>query len=92
LRVIIFKLITFGTSIDFFTAVNHPKKGLLSMKKLLIPAILVAAAFLLYEQSKAIPNVYLSAAAIAVFMFLMYKLNARIPHKNNNPKDSDDVQ
>lgn len=61
------------------------------MKKILIPAILVAAAFLLYAQSRTIPNVYLSAIAIAVFMFLLFKLNTRIPHKNNNPKDSDDV-
>jgi hypothetical protein len=61
------------------------------MKKLLIPALLIAAAFLLYEQSKATPNVYLTALYIVVFMFLLYKLNARIPHKNTNPNDSDDV-
>jgi hypothetical protein len=61
------------------------------MKKLLIPALLIAAAFLLYEQSKATPNVYLTALSIVVFMFLLYKLNARIPHKNTNPNDSDDV-
>jgi hypothetical protein len=61
------------------------------MKKLLIPALLIAAAFLLYEQSKETPNVYLTALSIVVFMFLLYKLNARIPHKNTNPNESDDV-
>ncbi|WP_026718782.1 hypothetical protein [Flavobacterium antarcticum] len=62
------------------------------MKKLLIPAVIVAAIVLLYEQSQAVPNVYISAGSIVVFMFLLYKLNARIPHKNNNNKDTDDVQ
>ncbi|WP_396177236.1 hypothetical protein [Flavobacterium sp.] len=61
------------------------------MKKLLIPVLLIAAAFLLYEQSKETPNVYLTALSIVVFMFLLFKLNARIPHKNSNPNESDDV-
>lgn len=62
------------------------------MKKFLIPAVIVAAIVLLYEQSKAVPNTYISIACIVVFMFLLFKLNARIPHKNHNPKDSEDVQ
>ena len=62
------------------------------MKKLLIPAVIIAAIVLLYEQSKAVPNIYISVGSIVVFMFLLYKLNARIPHKNHNPKDSEDVQ
>ena len=62
------------------------------MKKLLIPAIIIAAAALLYEQSKDQPNIYLSVASIVVFMFLLYRLNTRIPHKNNNSNDSEDVQ
>lgn len=61
------------------------------MKKLLIPAVIIAAVFLLYEQSKATPNIYLSVASIVVFMFLLYKLNARIPHKKDNTKETDDV-
>ena len=60
------------------------------MKKILIPAIIVAAIVLLYEQSKEHPNVYLSVVLIAVFMFLLMLLNARIPHKKN-PNDRDDV-
>jgi FtsH-binding integral membrane protein len=62
------------------------------MKKLLIPAVIIAAIVLLYEQSKAAPNLYISVASIVVFMFLLYKLNARIPHKNDTTKDTDDVQ
>ena len=62
------------------------------MKKLLIPALILSAIVLLYEQSKETPNVYFTGGAIAVFMFLLYKLNARIPHKNTNPNDADDVQ
>jgi hypothetical protein len=62
------------------------------MKKLLIPALIIAAVVLLYEQSKTTPNVYISGALIAFFMFLLFKLNTRIPHKNNNTKDADDVQ
>lgn len=65
------------------------------MKKFLIPAVIIAAIVLLYEQSQEIPNIYLKVGSIVVFMFLLYKLNARIPHKNNNTdntKDSDDVQ
>jgi hypothetical protein len=62
------------------------------MKKLLIPALIIAAVVLLYEQSKTTPNVYISEALIAFFMFLLFKLNTRIPHKNNNTKDADDVQ
>ena len=62
------------------------------MKKLLIPAVIIAAVVLLYEQSKSVPNIYVSVGSIVVFMFLLYKLNARIPHKNNNSKERDDVQ
>lgn len=64
------------------------------MKKFLIPAIIIVAIVLLYEQNQEIPNIYLKVGSIVVFMFLLYKLNARIPHKNNNTdttKDSDDV-
>lgn len=64
------------------------------MKKFLIPAVIIVAIVLLYEQNQEIPNIYLKVGSIVVFMFLLYKLNARIPHKNNNTdttKDSDDV-
>ncbi|CAM4117246.1 hypothetical protein FLAN108750_11265 [Flavobacterium antarcticum] len=78
--------------IQFFAKSTRREFSLYAMKKLLIPAVIVAAIVLLYEQSQAVPNVYISAGSIVVFMFLLYKLNARIPHKNNNNKDTDDVQ
>ncbi len=62
------------------------------MKKLLIPAVIIAAVVLIYELSQETPNIYLRVGSFVVFMFLLYKLNARIPHKNNNHKDTDDVQ
>jgi amino acid permease len=62
------------------------------MKKLLIPAVVIVAIFLMYEQSKLEPNRYISLISMVLFMFLLYKLNTRIPHKNENTKDADDVQ
>jgi hypothetical protein len=62
------------------------------MKKLLIPAVVIVAIFLMYEQSKLEPNRYISEISMVLFMFLLYKLNTRIPHKNENTKDADDVQ
>ena len=61
------------------------------MKKLLIPAVIIVAVFLMYEQSKPSPNLYLSLGFILVFMFLLYKLNTRIPHKRDNNNDGEDV-
>jgi len=62
------------------------------MKKILIPAVIIVAIFLMYEQSKLQPNLYISVISMVIFMFLLYKLNTRIPHKNENTKDTDDVQ
>ena len=63
----------------------------MNMKKILIPVLFIAGFFLVYEQSKEKPNVYIIAAAIVVFMFGLMKLNAKIPHKNND-KDQNNVQ
>lgn len=94
--IFILKLITFETLVfesDPFIIKNNRNLSIAHiMKKLLIPAVIIAAIALLYEQSKASPNVYISAGSLVVFMFLLYKLNARIPHKNNDSKDSNDVQ
>lgn len=78
LKVIILKFFTFGIPI------------LVSMKKLLIPVIVVAAFMLFYEQGKEKPNVYITVAAIAVLMFGLMKLNTKIPHKDND-KDQNNV-
>lgn len=90
--VIIFKFFTFETQFGNPSVINFNQSAVNSMKKFLIPAVIIAAAFLLYEQSKETPNIYLSVLSIVVFMFLLFKLNTRIPHKNNDAKNSDDVQ
>lgn len=61
------------------------------MKKLLIPVLILAGFVLFYEQAKDKPNVYVTIAAIIVFMFGLMQLNSRIPHKNHD-KDPNDVQ
>ncbi len=62
------------------------------MKKMLIPALIVAAVILIYEQFQEQPNIYLRAVGIALFMFLLYQLNTKIPHKkDSNNNNSDDV-
>lgn len=61
------------------------------MKKLLIPVLFLSGFFLLYEQSKDQPNIYIIAASIVVFMFGLMQLNTKIPHKNND-KDQNNVQ
>jgi hypothetical protein len=57
------------------------------MKKLLIPILFVAAFLAIYEQAKPRPNVYITVAAIVVFMFSMMRLSAKTPSKN---QDNDD--
>ena len=52
----------------------------------MIIAILVA----LYEQSKDKPNVYITVAGIAVFMFGMMRLSAKTPSKNQDKDDDND--
>ncbi|AWA30499.1 hypothetical protein HYN48_10585 [Flavobacterium magnum] len=61
------------------------------MNKILVPLIFVSILLALYEQSKTHPNVYVMIAAIAVFMFCMMRLSAKIPSKNQR-NDDDDVQ
>jgi len=53
----------------------------------MIVAILVA----LYEQVNAEKNVYVMAIAIAIFMFGMMRLSAKIPSKNQD-KEEEHVQ
>ena len=51
-------------------------------------AIAIFAAF--YEQSKDVPNIYITVIAIAVFMLGMMQLSARTPSKHQNT-DEDDI-
>lgn len=74
--------------INFINAVeliNHT----FFMKILLIPTLIIVAIALLYNQSQDHPNMFINAGAIVVFMFLLYKLNTRIPHKNDHKNDHD---
>jgi hypothetical protein len=61
------------------------------MKKFLIPIMIIAILFALYEQSKADKNVYVMVIAIVVFMFGMMRLSAKTPSKNQD-KEEDHVQ
>jgi hypothetical protein len=50
--------------------------------------MLVAAGIAFYENGKDDSNIFITAAAIAVFMFLMMKLSAKTPSKN---QDDDEI-
>ncbi|MGV3696888.1 hypothetical protein [Flavobacterium sp.] len=62
------------------------------MKKLLIPFMLVAIVVGLVEQSKDKPNVYILCAAVAVFMFGMMQLSAKVPSKNKKEEEEEDAE
>ncbi len=61
------------------------------MKKIMIPMMLVAFLIAFYEQQKANSNVYITVGAIAIFMYGMMRLSAKMPSKNQD-KNEDDVQ
>lgn len=60
------------------------------MKKLLLPIMIIAIMIAFYEQVSEKKNVYVTVIAIAVFMFGMMKLSAKIPSKNQD-KDDDNI-
>lgn len=51
----------------------------------------LAGVFALYEQSKPHPNVYIMILAIIIFMYGMMRLTAKVPSKNQDNSDDDDV-
>ena len=57
------------------------------MKKLLFPIIVIAVLIAVYEQGKDRPNVYITIAAVAVFMFGMMRLSAKTPSKHQETED-----
>lgn len=59
------------------------------MKKLIIPVMFVAIIVGLFEQSKDKPNIYILCAAVAVFMYGMMHLSAKVPSKNQE-KEKDE--
>lgn len=58
-----------------------------SMKKLLIPIMAIAIFFAFYEQSKEVPNIYITIISMVVFMFGMVKLMSKVPSKKPEDKD-----
>jgi hypothetical protein len=63
------------------------------MKKLWIPFMFVAIIVGLFEQSKDKPNIYILCAAVAVFMFGMMNLSAKVPSKNQpEEKEEEDAE
>jgi ABC-type transport system involved in cytochrome bd biosynthesis fused ATPase/permease subunit len=57
------------------------------MKKIMIPMMIVAFLIAFYEQQKANSNVYITVAAIAVFMYGMMRLSAKTPSKNQDKEE-----
>lgn len=53
----------------------------------MIVAIIVG----LYEQTKAQPNVYILVIAVAVFMYGIMQLSAKVPSKHSETEDEDDA-
>lgn len=57
------------------------------MRKTLLPIMCIAIFFAFYEQTKPKPNIIITVIAIAVFMFGMMKLMAKVPSKKPEDKD-----
>lgn len=60
------------------------------MKRIMIPMMIVAVLIAFYEQQKADSNVYITAGAIAIFMYGMMRLSAKTPTKNQD-QDEENV-
>jgi hypothetical protein len=60
------------------------------MKRIMIPMMIVAILIAFYEQQKADSNVYITAGAIAIFMYGMMRLSAKTP-TNNQDQDEENV-
>jgi L-asparagine transporter-like permease len=59
------------------------------MKKLRIPIMIIAILIALYEQSSTDKNVYITIAAIVIFMIGMMQLSAKTPSKNQDKEEQD---
>lgn len=62
------------------------------MKKFLIPVMFAAIVVGLFEQSKDKPNIYVLCAAVAVFMFGMMNLSAKVPSKEEKEREEEDAE
>jgi len=54
------------------------------MKKLMVVLVIVAIGVAFYEQTKTKPDVYITAAAVIIFMVAAMRLSAKIPGKKDN--------
>ncbi len=59
------------------------------MKKILIPIFIIVAAVLAFELCKEEPNLYIKTGGIAVLMFVLYRLNAKVPSKFNKEESEE---
>lgn len=62
------------------------------MKKLYIPIMIIAGGAALYEQSKAVPNIYIMVGALIIFMYGMMRLTAKVPSKNPDNSGENDSE
>ena len=59
------------------------------MKAFKILIMILAISVALYEQVSPDKNIYITVIAIAVFMFGMMQLSAKIPSKNQDKEEKD---
>jgi cation transport ATPase len=57
------------------------------MKKLMTVLVIAAIIVAFYEQTKPKPNIYITSAAVIIFMYGVARVSAKIPEKKD-----DDVQ
>ncbi|WP_333875930.1 hypothetical protein [Flavobacterium sp.] len=62
------------------------------MKKIFLLITVLAIAVGLYEQSKAQPNVIILAGTIAVLMYGLMKLSAKVPSKHSETEEEHDAE
>lgn len=62
-----------------------------TMKKLVFPFMIVAIIIGLYEQTKDKPNVYILVIAVAVFMYGIMQLSAKVPSKHSETEEEEDA-
>jgi uncharacterized membrane protein YcaP (DUF421 family) len=61
--------------------------------KFIAVLLIFAAAFLaLFEQSKSHPNVIVMVVAFVLFMAGLMRIMAKVPSRNNDQNENDDVQ
>lgn len=62
------------------------------MKKIFVLITVLAIGVGLYEQSKAQPNVIILAVTVAVFMYGLMKLSAKVPSKHPETEEEHDAE